>query len=215
MEDQKEFLIDAGPLVAAIKTLKPFISDDDARPYLGGVFFELEEESQIINLVATDGAKLCVLNLPVDRQELFFNGALSAIIPEKALDTILAMLKGVQAGCPIALRFTGTHLFIDTPDEKGEFKCIDQHFPKYREVIPSKKPKFVIGLAKAQAQEAMKALSTQVGGERWEMTDEYSPLVIRAENKLVVVMPMRVTIPGELSAAPAENSTQRDIEDRS
>lgn len=215
----KEFLINAGPLVGAIKTLKPFVSDESTRPYLCGVFFELEDDSDTLNMVATDGAKLCVLNEKVDRADLFYTGALSAIVPEKALDTILVMLKGVQGDCPISVRFDDsgarTKLHIDTPDEKGEFKCIDGHYPEYRKVIPTKKAKFIIGLAKAQATECMKAVAAAGGdGLQWEMVDEHSALRMRGENKLVIVMPMRVTLPGEPSAAPSEpEAEQQDMED--
>lgn len=211
----KEFLINAGPLVAAIKTLKPFISDDDNRPYLGGIYFELGEESHTLNMVATDGIKMCILNAEVDRQELFSFGELQAIVPEKALDTILAMLKGINADCPIALTFGDGHsLHIDTPDEKGDFKCIDGAFPDYRKIIPTKIPKFIIGLGKAQAQEAMKAIATQgKEGLQWEMVDAHAPLVVRGENKLVIVMPMRVTLPGEITAAPeTPQPKQTDLE---
>lgn len=219
----KEFLINAGPLVGAIKTLKPFVSDDENRPYLCGIFFELEDDSDTLNMVATDGHKLCVLNEKVDRSELFYSGALSAIVPEKALDTILVMLKGVQGDCPISIRFNDdglrTKLFVDAPDEKGEFKCIDGDFPRYREVIPTKKAKFIIGLAKAQATECMKAAAAAGSeGLQWEMIDEFSPLRMRGENKLVIVMPMRVTLPGEPSTAPNEQEPQGkqgDLEDES
>lgn len=170
--------------------------------------------------MATDGHKLCVLNVEVDRADLFYTGALSAIVPEKALDTILVMLKGVQADCPISIRFDDEgariKLFVDAPDEKGEFKCIDGAFPQYREVIPTKKAKFIIGLAKAQATECMKAVAAAAGsdGLQWEMIDEHSPLRMRGENKLVIVMPMRITLPGEPTAAPVEHvQTQGDLEE--
>lgn len=214
---QKEFLINAGPLVASIKQLKPFIADDGERPYLGGIFFELEEESQTLNLVATDGTKLCILNVDVDRMELFDNGELAAIVPAKALDTILAMLKGVQGDMPVGLRFDEKHLYVDAQVEKGEFRLVDGAFPQYRKVIPTKIPKFIIGLGKTQASAALAAIASQGAKEglQWQMTNAESPLVIKGENKLVVVMPMRVTLPGEVSAAPAETDEhkQADIED--
>src|SRR5574343_1197036 len=201
---EKEFLINAGPLAAAIKTLKPFISTEETRYYLNGIFFELEPDSDVLNLVATDGLKLCVLNEDIDRQELFDdNEGLKVIVPTKALDTMLAMLKGVGGTCPIALRFDEDRstMYVDTPDEKGEFKLIEGDYPEYRKVIPTKKPKFTIGLAKSQAKEALKAAVAAHSGEdalQWRMTDEISPIVLAGDKKLVVVMPTRVSIPGEV-----------------
>jgi DNA polymerase III sliding clamp (beta) subunit (PCNA family) len=201
---EKEFLINAGPLRSCIASLKPFISTEETRYYLNGIYFELAEESRTLNMVATDGIKLCVLNVDVDRQELFDFGELKVIVPTKVLDTMLAMLKGIGSEFPIALRFNEaeTKMFVDTPDEKGEFKLIEGTYPDYRKVIPTKKPKFSIGFGKVQAKEALKAIASHVDkdgkdGLEWEMTDKTSPLVIRAAHKLVVVMPMRVSLPGE------------------
>lgn len=205
---EKEFLINAGPLASSIKALYPFISDEETRYYLNGIFFELEEKNDTLNMVATDGIKLCVLNVPVDRQELFDYGELKVIVPTKALDTILAMLKGVGKDCPVAIRFNEveTKMFIDTPDEKGEFKLIEAEYPEYRKVIPTTKPKFTIGFGKVQAKEALKALAShdEKEGLQWEMVDDKAPMVIRGTGKLVVVMPMRVSIPGETIGLQAE-----------
>lgn len=198
---EKEFLINANQLLSCIKALKPFISTEDTRYYLNGIFFELEAKSDTLNMVATDGIKLCVLNVDVDRQELFDHGELKVIVPTAALDTMLVMLKGM-GDMPIALRFneTETRMHVDTPDTKADFPLIEGDYPEYRKVIPKAKPEFIIGFGKAQAKEALKALATHSDpkdGLQWEMTDEKSPLVIRARNKLMVVMPMRVSLPGE------------------
>lgn len=205
---EKEFLINAGPLATCIKALKPFISTEETRYYLNGIYFELEEKSDVLNMVATDGIKLCVLNVPVDRQELFDYGELKIIVPTKALETMLVMLKGIGADCPIAIRFNEveTKIYVDTPDEKGEFKLIEAEYPDYRKVIPTAKPKFTIGFGKVQAREALKALASSKDEEglQWEMVDEKAPMVIRAKQKLVVVMPMRVSLPGETVGLQAE-----------
>lgn len=200
---EKEFLISAGKLTSVIKQLKPFISEDEARYYLGGIHLELEAGSDKANMVATDGIKLCVLEVQVDRQELFDYGELKVIIPDKALDTILVMLKGVQPEFPVALRFNEaeSHMFVDAGDEKGDFRLIDGDYPDYKKVIPTEKPKFKIGFSKVQAREVLKAISSHPGtgkyGLQWEMVDANSPTRIRSEGKLVVVMPMHVSIPGE------------------
>lgn len=215
---EKEFLINAGELSAAIKRLKPFMSKEETRYYLNGIYFELLEGSDDINLVATDGHKLGVLTEHVDRLE-GFDGEIKAIIPAKGLDTMLAMLKGVKEDWPITLRFSddGRLVLIDTPDEKGEFKLIDGTYPDYRKVIPSDPANFTIGLAKAQAKEAMKALAghKEKEGMRWELTDDGSPLTLRSEKETVVVMPMRISLPGErLEEKPRKKDpNQSDLED--
>tara|TARA_B100000989_G_C19445060_1_gene429099 strand:- start:78 stop:764 length:687 start_codon:yes stop_codon:yes gene_type:complete len=217
--DDKEFLVNAGLLTAAIKTLKPFMSKEETRYYLNGIFFEITNNDECLNMVATDGHKLCVLQVEIDPAD-YFEGELAAIVPAKALDTILIMIKGMEPDYPLSLRFDsdGKRLWLDACDEKGEFKCVDAEYPKYRMVIPSFKPEFVIGLGKSQANEAMKALSTakEKEGMLWELKDGQSPLTMREEGKTVVVMPMRVTLPGETPAAPKPKNfdpNQTDIEE--
>lgn len=147
-------------------------------------------------MVATDGHKLCVIKAAIDPAE-DATGDIAAIVPTSALKTILQMLKGVKAEWPVAVKFDDTNLkvWVDCPDQKAEFKCIDGTFPDYRRVVPSEQPKFTIGLSKAQATEAMKAVSKHKSKEpmEWQMYDALSPLKLVGQDKIVVVMPCRTT----------------------
>lgn len=190
----REFLINAGLLQSSIKSIQPFISKEEARYYLNGVFFEYKKGDDSINLVATDGHKLCVLECEIDPAD-DINGDISAIVPTSALKTILQMLKGIQPEFPVTIKFEDANLrmWIDCADQKAEFKCIDGNFPDYRRVIPDAKPTFTIGLAKEQAAQAMKAVAAHKSKEpmQWQMIDASSPLKLVGTKKLVIVMPCR------------------------
>lgn len=218
-ESGKGFLINAGPLSHALKTLKPFVSKEQTRYYLCGIFLDLPASEDEINFVATDGHKLGRLIQPVDR-ETGFEEAIAAIIPTKAVETLSVMLKGLNEDFPIAISFSenGHRMFVDAGDEKGDFKLVDGTYPDYRSVIPSDKPDFIVGLAKAQAKEAMAAIAAQDKKKPlvWELKDHTSPLLLHTEesDEQYVIMPMRITLPGEPEGVQAEaDQEQYDLED--
>lgn len=190
----REFLISPSDLENAIKTLQPFISKEETRFYLNGIFFEWKNGDERINLVATDGHKLCVMQLAIDPEE-GLQGDIACIVPTDALKTILLMLKGVKILPHITMKIEDTNLkcSLDCMDQKAEFKCYDATFPDYRRVIPDVKPSFSIGLSKEQATEAVKAVSKHKGGEpmEWQLTDANSPIKLVGNDKIVVIMPMR------------------------
>lgn len=191
----REFIINAGELESAIKTLQPFVSKEEVRYYLCGIFFEWKNGNDNINLVATDGHKLCVLEIDADMAKET-TGDIAALIPTSALKTILPMLKSVQKDWPVSIKFEddNSRVWIDCAEQKAEFKCGDAGFPDYRRVIPADKPKFTIGLAKAQAIEATKAVSKHTSKEpmEWQFIDAFSAIKMVGERKIVVIMPMRV-----------------------
>lgn len=191
----REFLIHKGPLEQAIKTLQPFMSTEETRYYLNGIFFEWKNGDEKINMVATDGHKLCALQMAIDPLE-GIEGDIAAIVPTSALKTLLQILKSIgNAEMPLTLRFNpeNSRMWVDTIDQKAEFKLHDATFPDYRRAIPTEPPKFSIGLAKAQAAEAMKAVSKHKSKEpmEWQMYDASSPLKLVGQDKIVVVMPCR------------------------
>lgn len=192
----REFLINVGELTDAIKALQPFISTEETRYYLNGIFFEWKNGDPRMNMVATDGHKLCVMQVGIEPEESF-KGDIACIVPTEALKTILLMLKGVKRLPSITFKIEDTNMrcSIDCIDQKAEFKCIDGTFPDYRRVIPTDKPKFSIGLQKNQATEAVKAVSKHKGTEamEWQLTDAQSPIKLVGDNKLVVIMPCRTT----------------------
>lgn len=194
----REFIIDKTPFETAIKTLQPFISKEETRFYLCGIFFEWKNGDDKINMVATDGHKLCVVQIDIT-PSTDTNDNIAAIVPTSALKTILQILKSVGNNkMPVTLKFDDNNLklWIETPDQKAELKLIDGNFPDYRRVVPIEKAIFTIGLQKAQATEAMKAVKAvkaHKGKEamEWQMTDANSPIKLVGQDKLVIIMPTR------------------------
>ncbi len=219
-EESQGFLINAGLFAHALKTLKPFASKEETRFYLCGIHLDLREGEDEISIVATDGHKLGVLTYAVDRQE-GFDGAIAAIIPTKAVETLCVMLKGLNDDFPIEVSFNeaGRRMFVNAGDERGDFLLIDGTYPDYRSVIPTKKPNFLIGLAKAQAKEAMAAIAAQDKSSPlvWEIIDNTAPLLLHTEDSAeqYVIMPMRVSLPGEPEIAPVveKDPDQYDLDD--
>lgn len=191
-----EFLINTGALESAIRSLQPFMEKKNGERYfLQSVFFELGAGQSVLHMVATDGVKLCIITRDIDPATDNV-GDIKSIVPAAALKTILQILKaGGNVEMPVTLKFDDKKniMYIDSLDQKAELRLIDATYPDYRQVIPLEEPKFRIGLEKAQAVEAMKAVSKHRGKEQmeWQMTNQFAPMKVVGEDKLIVIMPCK------------------------
>lgn len=116
------------PIVAAIKQLAGTTDKNINRPYLGGIFFELEEEHY---LVATNSVSLG--RIP----SAWISGTRKAsfIVPQEAFQGILAVC---DEGDEVSIRLNS--------DSAASFKCgnstlrtklIAAKYPEYRRIIPN------------------------------------------------------------------------------
>jgi DNA polymerase-3 subunit beta len=196
-----DFIINSDALETAIKTLLPFVSKEETRYYLCGINFNRKAASEFVYAASTDGHKLCQLEIDANIAD-GDNDEINAILPYDACKTILSMLKSVgNKDFPIQMEFKQSSVHVNCGDQKADFKLIDGSFPDYRKVIPTEAPSFKIGLAKAQAKEAVKAIQSHKDKEpmEWRFIDATSPLTLVSEKKIVVVMPMRVSFDEELN----------------
>ena len=129
--------------VTALERVRPFISDEDTRYYLNGIFFKSGSPGELA-LTATDGHVLGRLTIPLvgSIPELGF------ILPTGA---IAFLLKTLPLGVGVKMACTAGYITITTED--GSFslisKLIDGTFPDYNRVVP-KEEKGVFEIAPAQ-----------------------------------------------------------------
>ncbi len=190
-----KFLVDAKELKTVIETMLPFVSKEETRYYLGGLYFHGNPKDGHIKISATDGHKLCAMTLACNLADNESH-TLDNILPEKAARTALLVLKSaIKFDVPILLDIYSGRVCIDSSEQKATFVCIDGTFPDYTKVIPKDEPKFSIGLMKEQAIEATKAIKAHKGeAMRWEFTDAHSPVKLVSDGKVVVIMPCRESI---------------------
>jgi DNA polymerase III sliding clamp (beta) subunit (PCNA family) len=188
-----KILVDAKELETALKTLLPFTSKEEARYHLGGVYIHGDVRNGHISLAATDGHKLCAIQIAVNVTENT-DVKLDHILPTNAVKTVLQMIKSHEdKELPAELSFDIARVGFSVYVQTSTFKVIDGTFPDYTKVIPKGDAAFSIGLLKEQAIEATKAVRAHKGSDvmRWEFIDNTSPIKLVSENKVVVIMPAR------------------------
>jgi len=132
LEDATTMSLPAGTLATAINKTIFATGNDDLRPVMSGIFFELTEED--VRFVATDAHKL----VRYKRTDLKAPKAAAFIVPKKPLNLLKNTLANTNAEVTIefnennaAFRFDNTLLVC---------RLIDGKYPNYEAVIPKTNP---------------------------------------------------------------------------
>jgi DNA polymerase-3 subunit beta len=125
------FSMSAAELSDGIAKTMIAVSNDDLRPAMSGVFFELSKNN--MTLVATDAHRLvrCIktdVNCP---QEDKF------IVPKKALTQLK---NNLNSSTEVTVSYNENHLFVDGDNIHLSCRLIDAKFPDYKVVIPADNP---------------------------------------------------------------------------
>lgn len=168
-------------------------ADDQLRPQMNGIFFELNEQG--LAMVASDGRKMaCTKATGVTSEQ-----QASFILPKKPANLLKPILAKEEEATHIA--FTGKNAVFTTPNYTLFCRLIEGRFPNYNSVIPSDNPNHVIvnraamisalrrvlvmstannSLVKLQAEPNRVTISAQdidyaMGGEEWLIADYMGP----------------------------------------
>ncbi|HRH70860.1 MAG: DNA polymerase III subunit beta [Flavobacteriales bacterium] len=132
LEGATKLALPAGTLATAINKTIFATGNDDLRPVMSGIFFELTPED--VRFVATDAHKL----VRYKRTDVQAPKAASFIVPKKPLNLLKNTLAGTNAEVTIeynennaAFRFDNTVLVC---------RLIDGKYPNYEAVIPKTNP---------------------------------------------------------------------------
>ena len=124
--------VDSADLEAAIAQTALAASTDEARPVLTGV--KLDIEGSRLTLAATDGHRLAVRTLELDRA---LDEPVSVIVPARHLQEVA---RAVNAGRPrvgITLSRQRNQLFFTLRDLEISSRLIEGTYPNYAQVIPA------------------------------------------------------------------------------
>jgi DNA polymerase-3 subunit beta len=144
------FTMTSTALVTAINKTLFAVSNDDLRPAMTGVFFELNKD--YIQFVATDAHRL----VRFKRTDVQCPRADSFIVPKKPLNLLKAALPDNED--EITVNYNGNHLFVAHGTTQMSCRLIDARFPDYKVVIPADNPyKMVVN--KAEFQGALRRVS--------------------------------------------------------
>lgn len=149
------FALGEGVLAHLLALTRPFISTEETRYYLNGVFFETDTSGLELRAVATDGHRLGSrkVTLPAaTKPEGKF------IVPREAVDALHKLIGGAE----VRVSFTDTHVEFTGNGVFIRSKLIDGTFPDWRRVVPQE---FVTAV-KAKTDALMRAARIAKFGER-------------------------------------------------
>jgi DNA polymerase-3 subunit beta len=144
------FEIESSAFIGGINKTLFAVSNDELRPAMTGVFFELDKKS--IQMVATDAHRL----IRYRRTDVQAPKADSFVVPKKPLALLKNALK--DDGSLITVSYNSNHFFVSQNDITLSCRLIDARFPDYKVVIPSESP-YTLKVNRSDFQSALKRVS--------------------------------------------------------
>jgi DNA polymerase-3 subunit beta len=149
-DDTSSFKMTASALVTAINKTLFATSNDDLRPAMTGVFFELDKKG--LQFVATDAHRL----VRYKRKDVSAPKGDNFIVPRKPLNLLKAAIPANED--EITLSYNNNHLFVRHGTTQMSCRLIDARFPDYKVVIPADNP-YRLTVNKNDFQSALRRVS--------------------------------------------------------
>jgi len=132
LEDPSRFVLPAGTLATAINKTLFATGNDDLRPVMSGIFFELGEEA--VRFVATDAHKL----VRYMRTDVRADKPSTFIVPKKPLNLLKNVLSATNA--EVTVNYNENNASFTFDNLVLVCRLIDGKYPNYEAVIPKKNP---------------------------------------------------------------------------
>ncbi|WP_276502364.1 DNA polymerase III subunit beta [Terrimonas pollutisoli] len=149
-DDTTSFNVTASSLITAINKTLFATSNDDLRPAMTGVFFELDKKG--MQCVATDAHRL----VRYKRKDVSCPKSDSFIVPRKPLNLLKAAIP--SSGDELTVSYNSNHLFVKHGTTQMSCRLIDARFPDYKVVIPADNP-YRLTVNKSDFQSALRRVS--------------------------------------------------------
>lgn len=144
------FTMPSSALVTAINKSLFAVSNDDLRPAMTGVYFELDSKG--MTCVATDAHRL----VRFKRTDVSCPKTDTFIVPKKPLNLLKSALP--QNDDELQISYNSNHLFIKHDGTELVCRLIDARFPDYKVVIPTDNP-YKLTVNKNDFQSALRRVS--------------------------------------------------------
>jgi len=149
-DDANSFKMTSSALVSAINKSLFAVSNDDLRPAMTGVFFELDKKG--LTCVATDAHRL----VKYKRKDVSCPKSDTFIVPKKPLNLLKSAMPDNDD--ELTLSYNSNHLFVKHGGTELVCRLIDARFPDYKVVIPVDNP-YKLVLNKNDFQSALRRVS--------------------------------------------------------
>ncbi len=132
LEDTNEMTISSEALHEGIANSLFATGNDDLRPVMSGVFFELGKDGA--RFVATDAHKL----VKYTRTDAKAQSNSSFIVPKKPLNILKNVLSGTNS--EVTIKYNNTNVMFTFDQMTIVARLIDGQYPNYNAVIPAENP---------------------------------------------------------------------------
>lgn len=149
-DDTNSFTIGSSALLNAVNNTLFAVSNDDLRPAMTGVFFELSKDAA--QFVATDAHRL----VRYKRTDVKCPKNESFIVPKKPLNLLKNALPDNDD--ELTISYNTNHLFVTHGSTQLICRLIDARFPDYKVVIPTDNP-YRLVVNKSDFQSALRRVS--------------------------------------------------------
>lgn len=131
-ETNTSILINAQTLLNGISRSLFATADDELRPVMNGVYFDIQEDA--LTFVASDGHKLVRL-----RNQSVKSAAKAAfILPKKPANLLKSVL--AKEAEEVEIKFDDNNAYITSPNIEMVCRLIEGRYPNYNSVIPQENP---------------------------------------------------------------------------
>jgi len=149
-DDTTSFSLTSSALVTAINKTLFAVSNDDLRPAMTGVFFEMDKKG--LQFVATDAHRL----VRFKRKDASSPKTDSMIVPKKPLNLLKSALQ--DNADELTINYNSNHLFVIHGTTQLSCRLIDARFPDYKVVIPADNP-YKLTVNRSDFQSALRRVS--------------------------------------------------------
>lgn len=199
LEEKTVLALEPGELKTAFRKMAPFMSHEETRFYLCGIYMKFDGEK--LTFCATNGHILCEIVREANVQE---DGEFELIIPATAVNHLTKILPTTKQTPFILMKVTegSNEVELDSQDFQYNFKTIDGTFPDYTRIIPDGKTKMREGVRAGYLMNILKALGDHPVDMSVDDPDKAfsAPHLLTADASAgirCVIMPMRVDRDGE------------------
>lgn len=144
-----------GELKNAFRKMMPFMSEEDARYYLCGIYCAYSDGK--LTFCATNGHILCEITKELKAAE---DGEFSLIIPANSVKHLVKVMPKTKDVPYILMKISedGKEVEIDSIEFSYNFKPLDGEFPAYKNMIPKGNVKMREGMRAGYLMDVLKAL---------------------------------------------------------
>ncbi len=149
-DDTTSFTLTSTALLTAINKTLFAVSNDDLRPAMTGVYFEMDKKG--LQVVSTDAHRL----VRFKRKDVSCPKTDSLIVPKKPLNLLKSALPDNDD--ELTVNYNNNHLFVTHGTTQMTCRLIDARFPDYKVVIPGDNP-YKLTVSRTEFQSALRRVS--------------------------------------------------------